>query len=106
MRGRFRSLRVFAVATAALTGAVLLSAPAADAAPFDCTTPSAFVSLGDTGGATQLHRVTVQSDGSATFSPIGDPSSAYNAIGFNPADGFIYGLARPADSSASTPPEP
>ena len=91
-RGRTRSLRACAAA-AALAGALLLAAPAAYAAPFDCTTPSAFVSLGDTAGITQLHRVTIQPDGSATFTPLGAPDAAYNAIGFNPADGFIYGVA-------------
>ena len=93
VRGRTRSLRACAAA-AALAGALLLVAPAAYAAPFDCTTPSAFVSLGDTASVTQLNRVTIQPDGSATFTPIGGLNAAYNAIGFNPTDGFIYGVAR------------
>lgn len=59
------------------------------AGAFECLTSTVF--LAQNAPNTQLG--TFES-GSSTFEPIGDPAPfLYNAIGFNPADNFIYGIS-------------
>ena len=78
-------LAVAVVAVVALGGS-----SAASAAPFDCTTPSIFISQGD---PTTVLSQQVYGAGSTSFVPVGPGrrNVGYNAIGLNPQDNFIYG---------------
>ncbi|WP_074711855.1 DUF7507 domain-containing protein [Arthrobacter alpinus] len=80
-------------------------APAPVSANFPCLTPMIFVAQGnnpDGSGPTQLQSESY-SLGQAQFTPIGTPwggiggFNKYNAIGFNTADNFLYGIANSSD---------
>lgn len=90
MRSLSRLLVRGGAAAAAL--GVLAAPPAqaqTNAGSFACLTPTVFVAQG---ASTQLNALTYGT-GSSTFTPIGPPAGvAYNAIGFNPVDSFIYGI--------------
>lgn len=80
-----------AVASAMVPIAIVGSATAAGAAPFECTTPTVYIAQGI---PTQLYTLTY-SPGSATLTPIGTAMERYNAIAFNTDDGFIYAVSEP-----------
>ncbi|MBO9523210.1 MAG: DUF11 domain-containing protein [Nocardioidaceae bacterium] len=88
--------RAFA-ATALLTAGLVDIGPAralpGTPAPFDPNVPQAFLIQGDsqtTPGTFVLQRAQVQPDGSAVYVNEGTVGIQANAIGFNPADGFVY----------------
>ncbi|WP_301113615.1 SpaA isopeptide-forming pilin-related protein [Microbacterium sp.] len=92
---RGKRLLAMLAGVAVLVGGMLVGggAPSAQAAagdPFDPSTPTVFISQGT---PTQLQRAETRGDGSFTFvNEGGRASSGYNAIGFNPADNYIYGI--------------
>lgn len=86
---------------ALFAGSLLGSATASravlpQAGAFTCATLTVFVSQGDP--ATRLYQETSSSSG-ATFAPIGPAwtgnghTTLYNALAFNPADGYLYAIA-------------
>jgi len=83
---RSRSVALVALLTATL---VLSWAGLARAAPFDAATPMVFVAQGD---PTQLEAA-VQANGQVVFQNVGGPAGlGYNAISYNTADNYIYGV--------------
>lgn len=98
VRGHFRralaSIVIGSLAAAALV-AVNLSSPlpanAADGDPFDPSEPVVYIAQRT---PTQLQRAqTTGSGGQFTFQDEGGPAPlTYNAIGFNPANSYIYGM--------------
>ncbi|MGN7966050.1 DUF6923 family protein [Microbacterium sp. 22179] len=95
-----------AVATASLASATLVglniatASPAHAAAgdPFDPSEPTVFVAQSV---PTALSRAQTTGDGTFEFTNEGDPltSGSYNAISFNTADNYIYGVATAAIGS-------
>ncbi|HWL45511.1 MAG TPA: hypothetical protein VNQ73_21400 [Ilumatobacter sp.] len=78
-----------AAATVAVTMAAPGAAWAAPRDPFDPATPTVFVAQGN---PTQLS-ILVQSAGGATFEAEGGPAPfRYNAIAYNTADNYLYGI--------------
>src|SRR5690606_22552255 len=76
------------VASAALT---LTPAAAAPGDAFDPTVPTVYISQQT---PTQLFRSQTNPDGSFSFSEEGERQTlTYNAIGYDPASQFIYGIA-------------
>src|SRR5690606_25431829 len=97
-------------AIAAISGALLVGSglavvtPAAPAhAQFPTNEPIVYLAqgVGDP-QRTQLRRG-LQSDGEIQFTNVGAPHNGpqYNAIGFNEADGFIYGVRSPVAAGQS-----
>ncbi|SIN92125.1 DUF11 domain-containing protein [Agromyces cerinus] len=95
-------------------GAVLagsLPVTAADAAPLDCLTPTAYVAQSenaDGSGSTQLYSETYEL-GKAVFTEIGAPwggqsgnGGRYNAIGFNTEDRQLYGISGSYDLAGTS----
>ena len=71
------------------TGIVLAESAPAAAAPLDCT--SSFFSIRATADSTQLFGGNPAAEGFDV--PIGDPAPfAYNALGYNRLDGYLYGI--------------
>ncbi len=100
---RTRGRRILSGLTAAtlLTSSLValgLAAPtAAQAAPgdpFDPAAPTVFVAQSPVDGSTGLYRSETTGDGKYAFTPEGPvlASGRYNAISFNRADNFIYGV--------------
>ncbi len=88
-----------AVLAGALLGPVLspMAASAAPGDPFDPTVPRVFVAQD---APTRLY-TSVQGNGSITLQPDGSTAAVgYNAVGFNSADRYLYGVRR--DSGART----
>ncbi|MDF2918638.1 MAG: hypothetical protein K0S70_2855, partial [Microbacterium sp.] len=105
VRGRFRralaSIAVGSLAAATLVAVNLASPLPASAAagdPFSPAEPVVYIAQED---PTQLQRaITNGSGGSFTFSDEGGPAPVtYNAIGFNPADNYMYGMVNIGNSS-------
>ncbi|MER8026865.1 DUF11 domain-containing protein, partial [Glutamicibacter protophormiae] len=96
---RQRNLGIFGVIS--LIGSTFLgSAPAHAAAgdPFDPDSPTIFIVQGS---PAQLQRAETSGDGTYAFSDEGSPRKfAYNAIGFNPADNYIYGIVQSTENPA------
>jgi uncharacterized repeat protein (TIGR01451 family) len=92
-RSAMRDVRHRLVLTALLvTALVLWGAGVARAAgpPFDGATPTVFVAQGS---PAQLEAA-VQDNGQVVFQNVGAPAGiAYNAISYNTADNYIYGIA-------------
>ncbi|WP_226531857.1 DUF11 domain-containing protein [Microbacterium paraoxydans] len=66
------------------------SAFAAPGDPFDPAAPVVFIAQGD---PSQMQRAETTGDGSFAFSNEGGPAAVgYNAIAFNPADNYMYGM--------------
>ncbi|WP_067196181.1 DUF11 domain-containing protein [Microbacterium sp. XT11] len=84
--------------------AVPTAANAADGDPFNPNSPVVFVAQSATGQPTGLHR-SVSTDGTYDFTPEGNAlaSGNYNAIGFNTADNFIYGVSTSNITQTSAP---
>jgi len=65
-------------------------ASAAPGDPFSPQTPTVFIAQGS---PSQLQRAETTGDGTFVFADEGGPAAvAYNAIAFNPADNYIYGM--------------
>lgn len=88
-----------AVMLVIMTWSVLFSpAKKAAAAPYDCSSARTFIAP-SSGGDTQLYDIIYNSDGTADFDPIGPlHNGAYNALGYNVEDNFIYGIAFAGDT--------
>lgn len=78
---------------ALLVGGALASAPAQAAtdAPFDPSVPTVFIAQGT---PSTLSRTVVGPDGSASFQGIGTADLTYNAVGYNPADNYLYAITQ------------
>jgi uncharacterized repeat protein (TIGR01451 family) len=78
---------------ATLVGLNVAAAVPAQAAPGDAFNPAAPVVFIAQGNPTQLQRAETSGDGSFSFSDEGGLAPvSYNAIGFNPADNYMYGM--------------
>ncbi|MFV0452998.1 MAG: DUF11 domain-containing protein [Propioniciclava sp.] len=78
------------LATATLVAAAGTPAMADAGDPFDTTVPAVFIGQGG-GGATGLYTAVTDGDGAVAFQADGEAASVqYNAMGFNPDDGYIY----------------
>lgn len=96
-QGRWRRALAGVVA-ASLASATLIglsvttptSAYAAAGDPFDPSSPVVFIAQGS---PSQLQRAETSGDGSFSFTDEGGPAPvSYNAIGFNPADNYLYAM--------------
>jgi uncharacterized repeat protein (TIGR01451 family) len=101
VRSRASRTRLGAVgATAGLVGGLLAvlspsTASAAPGEPIQCDTPTIVASHDN--GSTQLSVLVQNPDGTSSYHDVGAPSDQpYNALAYNPADGFLY-----ADSGSS-----
>jgi len=93
MRKGLAWLTAATLVTAMLVAAQVTAAPPALAAPGDPFSPAAPVVFIAQGNPSQLQRAETAGDGSFSFSDEGGAAPVgYNAIGFNPADNYIYGL--------------
>ncbi|MGO3884669.1 MAG: DUF6923 family protein [Mycetocola sp.] len=93
-RGTRRRLIGLATATALLSSTLVavgaVGASAAPGDPFSPDNPTVFIAQGN---PSQLYRAETSGSGTFAFSPEGTTGNiSYNAIGFNPADNFIYGM--------------
>ncbi|WP_282847790.1 DUF6923 family protein [Microbacterium oxydans] len=96
---RRRLLSVWCAAMALLATALLVPATAHAAAgdPFPQGSGLVFVAQGSP--TTRLFTAAQTADGSVAFSPEGPNSGIrYNAIGFNEADRYLYGVRQPNDN--------
>jgi uncharacterized repeat protein (TIGR01451 family) len=87
------SLGALALTVSALGAGSLIAAAPAQAAPgdpFDPALASVFVAQGT---PTILYQAITDGSGTTSFTAVGGPSGVqYNAIAFNPADNYIYGI--------------
>lgn len=83
-----KRLAAAAAAAAIIATGLVVSAPStsANAAPFECTSDFFYVA------ANQLYSGNPATVGFATAIGAPNASGDYNAIGFNPVDGYIYGI--------------
>ena len=93
--------RLVAAASAALlvgTGLAVVAPSAPAYAQFPTNEPIVYLAQGVGSPARTQLMSGVQSAGQITFTNVGMPhtGATYNAIGFNEADGFIYGVRSPA----------
>lgn len=97
-------LGVGALALTSLVGLGVSSAGPAYAAPgdaFDPADPIVFIAQGT---STQLQRAETDGDGTFNFSDEGSPVDvSYNAMGFNPADNYIYAIVSGRRSTTELP---
>jgi uncharacterized repeat protein (TIGR01451 family) len=88
------TLGALALTVSALGATSMLAAPAAYAAPgdpFDTDVASVFVAQGT---PTALYQAITGGAGATTFTPVGTATGVqYNAISFNEADGYLYGIS-------------
>ncbi len=107
-RSRKRSA-VAATLAIALTGltAMVAPAPAAVAAPapaFDCTEPRFFAQAEDPVGTVRLNTGSYNAQGESVWTALGPARTApnvYNAVAFNPVDGYLYGTVYGTASGAT-----
>jgi uncharacterized repeat protein (TIGR01451 family) len=102
---RLRSLAGFgslALIGSVLAGTALLASPAYAAAgdPFPAADPLVFVAQG---APTGLEEAVTDSSGAVSFQPEGPAASVtYNAIGYNTADNYLYGIVSTGNASIPT----
>ncbi|RLV56181.1 DUF11 domain-containing protein [Aeromicrobium phragmitis] len=91
---------VLSVLAGVLAATPMLTASPAHAAPgdpFDPADPYVFVAQNQ---PTQLFKALTDASGNTSFEPEGGPSDlSYNAIGYNPADHYLYGIVNVASAS-------
>jgi uncharacterized repeat protein (TIGR01451 family) len=93
VRRALAAVAAASLATATLVGLNIATASPAQAAPGDAFSPVAPVVFIAQGNPTQLQRAATTGDGSFSFVDEGGPAPvSYNAIGFNPADNYMYGM--------------
>lgn len=101
LRKTLSLLTAGALAAATLVGVNIVSAESAQAAPGDPLNPSAPVVFIAQGSPSQMQRAETAGDGSFAFSNEGGPAPvSYNAIGFNPANNYMYGMVSGAATAA------
>ena len=86
--------------TVAMTTVGAAPAHAAAGDPFPAADPLVFVAQG---GPTALFEAVTDSSGAVSFQPEGGPSAvSYNAISYNTADNYLYGIVSVGDASIPT----
>lgn len=86
----------------AATAPVLIAAPAqaAPGDPFNSAAATVYIAQG--APATRLYAASTDGAGTTTFTPVGPASNfTYNAIAYNPADNYIYGIANSAGTASN-----
>ncbi|MEU3219794.1 hypothetical protein [Streptomyces sp. NPDC006971] len=82
---------VFTAGAVVMPFAIASQAQAASGDPFDPADPTVFVAQDI---PTRLYKAVTGASGSVTFQPEGSASTVtYNAIGYNTADNYLYGVA-------------
>ncbi|PJJ73583.1 putative repeat protein (TIGR01451 family) [Diaminobutyricimonas aerilata] len=97
------SVGALALAASALAGSLLTVTPAhaAPGDPFSAVDPLVFVAQGQ---PTALSRATTDDSGTVSFAPEGAASPiTYNAISYNTADNYLYGIVVTGGGNAAFP---
>ena len=91
---RVRRTAVLAILVVVAGAALWAQAALADAGPFMCTSATDFISPRD-----QLNTMQETASGAPTnLTPLGSSPFGYNALGFDPVNGYLYAVGTPPHS--------